>query len=164
MTKTSLLYNDSILVMPEDIERFFTKIDKTLEHMPWISPSVDKDGYGLFKVCGKMVRAHRLSYLIHNGYIDTDLLVLHTCDIHFCQDPTHLYQGDQLDNAVDAMNNGVHCHGETHGMSKLNNEKVMEIRQLYSTGRYTYKQLGEIYGVHLTSIRNVVKEYNWCLV
>lgn len=51
--------------------------------------------------------------------------------------------------------------GETHGMRKLNDRQVAEIRATHALGNITYKKLGEMYGVSPNTISNVVNYRNW---
>ena len=51
--------------------------------------------------------------------------------------------------------------GENNGSSKLTNGEVLEIRRLYQEGSVTLKQLGEIYGISISSIYNVVSFQTW---
>lgn len=51
--------------------------------------------------------------------------------------------------------------GENHPKSKLNWEKVSNIRTDYMTGNYTYKQLGQKYGVSSSNISDVVNYKIW---
>ncbi len=45
--------------------------------------------------------AHRFSYQLFNGSIDSKLIVCHRCDRRGCINPAHLYQGTQSDNLQD---------------------------------------------------------------
>lgn len=51
--------------------------------------------------------------------------------------------------------------GEEVGNSKLIEEQVIEIRELYRTGNYTQKQLGEMFGVSRSLICFIVRNRNW---
>lgn len=50
----------------------------------------DKDGYGLFKVAAKMVRAHRYAFLLSGGVIPDGLQLDHICRHRWCVRPSHL--------------------------------------------------------------------------
>ena len=51
--------------------------------------------------------------------------------------------------------------GANNPKAKLNEEKVREIRQLYTSGGYTYKQIGELYGVTHYAIADVITRRKW---
>lgn len=53
------------------------------------------------------------------------------------------------------------CGGENNGNSKLAKEQVEQIRELYVTGRYKQRELGEIYGVNQTNISSIVRGTKW---
>ena len=50
---------------------------------------------------GKHTKAHRISWLIHNGKIPEGKSVLHTCDVPLCVNPAHLYLGTEKENGWD---------------------------------------------------------------
>jgi len=50
--------------------------------------------------------------------------------------------------------------GSKNTFAKLNEEKVIKIRELYKKG-VTYKELGIIFGVHPKTISNIVLRKNW---
>lgn len=55
----------------------------------------------------------------------------------------------------------TNCIGEKHHNSKLNNQKVKEIRDKYSLGNYSYSKLAKEYETGLFNIRNIVKRHTW---
>lgn len=50
---------------------------------------------------------------------------------------------------------------ETHHSSKLNINLAKEIRELYTTGQYTFKQLGIMFGVGASTIGRVIRNELW---
>lgn len=70
-------------------------------------------GYGCIGYKGKVVKAHRLSFLFHYGHLPNDLLVLHKCDNPACINPDHLFLGTHYDNTMDMIKKGRHsrCGG-----------------------------------------------------
>jgi hypothetical protein len=89
-------------------------------------------GYGHPSFKGKLILAHRLSYLTFVGEIPNNLHVLHNCDNPSCVNPKHLFLGDQEDNMKDMVNKNRQSKGEAHGRSKLVQKEVNEIRTLWS--------------------------------
>lgn len=69
--------------------RFWSKVDKLDDCWNWLSYT-NGCGYGFFKIKGKNVRAHRLSYEAVNGKIPEGLEIDHLCDNKGCVNPDHL--------------------------------------------------------------------------
>ena len=51
--------------------------------------------------------------------------------------------------------------GTKHVNSKLTEEQVLEIRRLYKTGNYIYKDLGKMFGVSRQLIGHIVNRKKW---
>lgn len=129
----------------QEIARFqsrFTsgELDKCWE---W-SACKTRAGYGVIRFSKKDVYAHRLSYFLAHPEWDWSLFVCHRCDNPGCVNPSHLFLGTAKDNYDDMERKGRHGgrfdqrkqdnSGEKHGMSKLNEAAVREIRRLYNGG------------------------------
>ncbi|MGV0949378.1 MAG: HNH endonuclease signature motif containing protein [Azonexus sp.] len=70
--------------------------------------SLTSAGYGQRKIKGKHHLAHRLAYEEAHGPIPTGMVVRHTCDVKACVNPEHLIIGSYSDNALDAVERGLH--------------------------------------------------------
>lgn len=51
--------------------------------------------------------------------------------------------------------------GERHGRVKLTSNEVKEIRKLYATGKYFYKDIAKMYGVKYGCIGDIIRGKNW---
>ncbi len=85
--------------------RFWYFVQKGEDCWSW-SGTRNGGGYGLIKVCGQMVGAHRISFELANGPIPAGVWVLHRCDNPGCTNPEHLYLGDRSRNMKDARERG----------------------------------------------------------
>jgi len=105
-------------------ERFWSKVDKSQNCWVWTAQKHHRDNYGHFKVKGKPVRAHRMSYELTYGPIPDKLGVCHTCDNPPCVRPDHLFLGTQVDNLQDASKKG---RLKGLGTRKLTEDQVIAI-------------------------------------
>ena len=102
--------------------KFFAKVNKTDSCWLWTGAKwQDKTkrrlGYGKAYSCGKIRKAHRVSWEISNGNIPDGLCVLHKCDVPLCVNPEHLFLGTVVDNVKDMVSKnrnrwgqGIHTH------------------------------------------------------
>src|SRR3990167_8959811 len=157
-----------IYMTPEQIDNFWKKVDKTDTCWNWIAHKLNY-GYGGIRLNKKEQRAHRISWELHNGEIPKGLHVIHKCDNPPCVNPDHLWLGTHQDNMRDRSKKGrtsrhignLDLGGEKHGSSKLKEKQVIEIRNLGKTGIYIQKELADLFGVHQTTINNILNNKYW---
>jgi hypothetical protein len=153
-------------------ERFWSHIDKDgpiPEHRPELGPcwlwtgSTDNHGYGgINPGHGHPIKAHRVSWEIHNGPIPENLGVLHKCDNPPCVNPMHLWLGTHQENMADRDAKGrlPLTPPEKRKSVKLTWNRVREIRTRHSNGE-TIRLLSHEYDVTFETIRSVVRNESW---
>jgi hypothetical protein len=115
--------------------RFWAKVDTSGDCWIWTA-SKDRKGYGQMLVNCKPHRAHRLSWILHNGEIPEGGHCLHHCDNPACVNPEHLYIGSHSDNMQDMVRRGRRSHtkqkGSSHTRAILTEEQVRDIKMRLS--------------------------------
>lgn len=121
-------------------------------------------GYGMTSNNNKGLRAHRASWILHNGEIPEGMFVLHHCDNPICSNPKHLFLGTQKDNICDAKMKGRHKHipsnGEKNANSKLNSIQVREIKELLNNNK-SHREIAEMFNIGRPSITNIKNGKTW---
>lgn len=79
---------------------FFSNVEKTESCWNWKGRS--SRGYGLFNA-GKLIKAHRFSYIFYNRIIPKGKIICHSCDNPSCVNPGHLYAGTYKQNTQDMI-------------------------------------------------------------
>lgn len=84
-------YIKNIPLTEKILDRFLSKIEKDpfSNCINWIA-SLSAGRVGQFKVAGKMLKAHRVSYVFFNGVLSNDLEINHKCRNPKCIAPDHL--------------------------------------------------------------------------
>ena len=133
------------------IERFWSHV--VIPDEPdacWDSPlKSEPSGHIRISIGGRRIPLHRMSFVIHFGPIPASVIVCHDCpggDNPRCSNPRHLFPGNHLDNARDAMKKGLVLKGEAHPRSRLTDEQVRGIRNLRESG-VGPKQIAAQYGI-----------------
>jgi len=80
-------------------ERFEKYVKKT--RGCWLWTGAQRDGYGLFKLDGRSLSAHRVSYVLENLTIPEGAILHHKCSNRLCVRPAHLQCIDQKSNLAE---------------------------------------------------------------
>lgn len=153
------------LTKEQRIALFWSKVDirGPSECWPWTAGAF-RNGYGQFFDGEKHRRANRFAWEITHGPIPDGQCVLHHCDNPPCCNPgtLHLFLGTDGDNAADrgAKNRTARQIGTTHGMARLSEAQVAEIR---SSGEMQ-KHLAARFGVSRGHISQIQCNKRWAHV
>jgi hypothetical protein len=117
-------------------------------------------GYGIFYHNKKQARAHRIAFLLHNGYLPE--AVCHTCDNRKCCNPKHLFAGSKGDNNRDrhAKGRSAGSPGEAHHNHKLTESDVVEIRRMLMSGMKN-RDIAASFNVTEFTISDVKRRKSW---
>ncbi len=156
--RTNKQYNRPI----DNIERFWSYVDikGLFDCWEW-QGSKDRDGYGQFRINKKLVGSHRLAYELYHGKIPDGKQINHKCNNRPCCNPFHIYAGTPQDNVDDMVRAGRQnkLYGELHGMAKLTEKQVVEIRE--NKNKLSKTKLAKIYNVSRTLIYLIDSRKNW---
>lgn len=137
------------------LKRHYEKFVTKSENGCWEWSGSLSNGYGNFGHRGKIVKAHRASWLIHKGPIPDSAFVLHSCDIRHCSNPEHLFLGNHTDNMRDMASKN-----RTKVVCKLSSDQVKEIRGMLEL-EIPMTKIGKKYNVSDVAIWNIKNNKTW---
>ena len=141
--------------------------------------------YGQLYVDGKVLLTHRIAWEAFMGKIPKGQCVLHKCDNPPCWRKEHLFLGTKADNTQDMMKKGRHgcqvdssyiqrgdahysrtnperrVRGAKHGMAKLSEQDVMQIRWDFANGKHTKSEIANIRKMSKSQIGDIVNRKTW---
>jgi hypothetical protein len=124
-------------------------------------------GYGQFHYNGKTTFTHRyvlekkIGRPIFKGY-----MACHSCHNRACCNPEHIREGTAKENTKDMLDAGRQAtrektaqYGEKHGLSKLTNKDVLEIRNLKDS--LSVRQIAKKFDISPSVISNIHLRKTW---
>lgn len=126
----------------------------------WLG-TIDSYGYGVLKIGGKIMKAHRAAWVAANGPIPAGQCICHRCDNRRCVNPDHLFLGTQAQNTADRHAKGRSAKGETNGGAKLTADQVSHVRVVAGLGVVTNAQLAALFGVSMPAIMRIKSRRSW---
>ncbi len=138
--------------------RFWKMVTKGSACWTWTG-SLGGSRYGVFKLNGKLIKAHRASWVFSGQTIPDGMKVLHRCDNPVCVNPDHLFIGTQCDNILDMENKGRgrHPSGVDHSNAKLSATSVEFIRNSGDS----MADLARKFGVSRQAVFKVKRNITW---
>lgn len=163
---------------PKDIARFHQNVERRGpdDCWPW-KRSTFRGGYGQCKVSGRNLKASRIAFYLAKKHDPYPWLVCHTCDNPRCCNPAHLFTGTNQHNLRDCQSKGrlntasgerhrtkkhpeLVLRGERVGGSKLDETKVIEIRNRFASGE-SQREIAETFGVTREAVGRITQGRNW---
>jgi len=166
LSKINMNKEINLPLAEEHIERFYgkIKINKLTGCYIYLGCK-DKDGYGIFRLYGKNIKAHRLAWVLENNQeIPKGLCVCHECDNPICCNPDHLFLATTQDNTKDRDNKGRNAYGERNSGAKLTEQQVLEILGVVKkNGNYRglAVELAKIYKIHRSQMWTIINRHKW---
>lgn len=129
-----------------------------------LKPHVDKDGYlsVALRKDGKyrQWRIHRLVLEIFVGPCPAGMLTAHNNGVRDDNRLENLRWDTQSNNVADKLAHGTIQRGETHGMSRLKEADVRDIRRRYAAGERADSLAAE-FGMAAVTVRKVIARTLW---
>lgn len=113
-----------------------------------------------------MIGAHRVSWALNNNADIPKQHVLHTCDEPLCVNPAHLFVGNHSDNMLDMYKKKRHSipWGSQSVRAKFTDDEVRRMRELYSKGEITQKQIGLMFNCSKAQVSNIIRRQCWATI
>lgn len=145
------------------IDRIMAKVERRAGPLPtecWVFCGGKVGQYGSIGYKTGARLAHRVMYSETVGPIPSGMCVLHKCDTPACVNPAHLFVGTVQDNVDDCVSKDRHTRGELSPNAKMNDAKVLELRERYSHGEGT-ASLAKRFGINQKVALGIATGVRW---
>jgi hypothetical protein len=127
-------------ITKEQEQRFWSRVRRGDHEECWNWTGYARpDGYGGFRLNGRMVLSHRVAYAMSRRRDPAAMLVCHRCDNRLCCNPSHLFLGTYLTNNRDRMVKG---RNGARPNAKLSVRDAQQIRDSDGSSRVLAKRFG----------------------
>ena len=109
----------------------------------------------------KRVMVHRIIAMTFHGECPEGMEVRHLDGNRLNNSADNLMYGTRSENRQDSENHGTAPVGKKHGMHKLTEQEVYQVRAAYDSGVYTLRDLEGIFGVEKTQISRIGLRESW---
>jgi hypothetical protein len=124
---------------------------------PWLG-SVTTNGYGRFKYEQRTRSVTRFAWKLKTGRDPGPLTISTHCQNKICV--RHLFSRTRSDLGK-ATGGHPALLGEDHPNARLTSEQVLQIRELYATGKFLQKDLAVRFNVSRPTLRRIVSRQSW---
>lgn len=138
----------------DDHARFWSRVRKSDGDGCWEWTHTMSKGYGVIKMRGKAMHAHRAAWILANGPIPDGLFVCHACDNRPCVRLSHLFLGTHTDNMRDMHQKRPVW--QRASQAKLTTDECLSIRQHRQSGS-TLTAIAAKYNVSHAAIIKALK-------
>lgn len=130
-----------------------------------LRPGVTPYGYHMVCVAPKTYRfVHALVLETFVGPRQPGMEARHLNDVKSDNRLENLRWGSHAENYADRQANGGGNHGSRHGMSKLNEADVMEIRKRWEIRGDTKTEIAKAFNVSVSCVKLIVNRQRWAHV
>lgn len=133
-----------------------------------LKPAIrDKSGHFGVSLCkngkGKTYCVHQLVLVAFVGFCPDNMEGCHNNGIKTDNRLSNLRYDTHSNNILDSVKHGTHVdsRGEKHGLSKLTEQQVKEIRKLAISSKYTPKMIAEIFGISQCTVSDIKLGKRW---
>lgn len=141
----------------KDKQRFWAKVNKTEACWLWTRSTIPS-GHAQAFMNGKLMYAHRVSWLLCGNTLPDGLCIRHKCRSANCVNPEHLETGTHLDNMADTIRDETSARGIKHHSCKLTEDQVRQIRLRNTEPQ---KVLAKEFGVTTPTINSILCKRTW---
>ena len=103
----------------------------------------------------------RYIFELENGYIDSNKVIMHSCDNPKCINPNHLSLGTVLENVIDRTNKDRGQKGEQNGGTILTDEQVHEICKLLESNLMSRCDIISKFGITKSILGKIARKITW---